>query len=65
MNATLYDKERGIVGVQPAARSAFAYQNLEPYGVTVTGGRCGPVGLGGFVSGGGVSYHAGEHGMGW
>ncbi|KAF2177769.1 FAD binding domain-containing protein [Zopfia rhizophila CBS 207.26] len=62
MNATTYHPERGVVAIQPAAKSAPAYEALEEYGVVVTGGRVGPVGLGGFVSGGGISFHAGAHG---
>lgn len=65
MNATTYHPERGIVAVQPAARSANAYEALEKYGVAITGGRVGPVGLGGFVSGGGISFHAGTRGWAW
>ncbi|KAH7383972.1 FAD binding domain-containing protein [Pyrenochaeta sp. MPI-SDFR-AT-0127] len=62
MNATSYDQERSIVTVQPGAKSAETYEALEQYGVAITGGRVGPVGLGGFVSGGGISFHAGVHG---
>jgi FAD/FMN-containing dehydrogenase len=65
MNTTTYDPERGIVAVQPAAASAPAYEALEKYGITITGGRVGPVGLGGFVSGGGLSFHAGIYGWAW
>jgi len=65
MNTTVYHRERGVVSVQPAAKSAPAYEALEPWGVTITGGRVGPVGLGGFVSGGGISFHAGAHGFAW
>lgn len=65
MNATTYHPERGVVAVQPAAKSAPAYEALEEAGVVITGGRVGPVGLGGFVSGGGISFHAGAHGWAW
>ncbi|EEY18179.1 FAD binding domain-containing protein [Verticillium alfalfae VaMs.102] len=40
------------------------YDELAPYGVAVTGGRAGTVGTGGFISGGGNSFHSASHGMG-
>lgn len=36
---------------------------MTPYGVTVTGGRAGSVGVGGFLTGGGNSFHSGSHGF--
>jgi hypothetical protein len=37
---------------------------LEQDGVTVTGGRGASVGVGGFISGGGNSFHSASHGFG-
>ncbi|KAF6804481.1 FAD binding domain-containing protein, partial [Colletotrichum musicola] len=39
------------------------YDTLAPHGVVVTGGRAGTVGVGGFITGGGNSFHSGSHGM--
>lgn len=58
MNRTTYDRETKIISLQPGGR----WQN---YGMTVTGGRKGVVGVGGFLTGGGNSFHSASHGMGW
>lgn len=39
------------------------YDALTPHGVTVTGGRAGSVGVGGFLTGGGNSFHSATHGF--
>ena len=46
----------------PGARWSDVYAALDPYGLTVSGGRVGNVGVGGYVLGGGFSWHANEHG---
>lgn len=38
------------------------YRALEPYGLTVTGGRVPSVGVAGLLLGGGLSFQNGEHG---
>jgi FAD/FMN-containing dehydrogenase len=44
----------GIVAIGPAARLATIYATLARHGVTIPGGSCATVGLGGLVLGGGV-----------
>lgn len=39
------------------------YRALEPYGLTVTGGRVPSVGVAGLLLGGGLSFQNGEHGL--
>jgi hypothetical protein len=40
------------------------YETLAPYGVLVAGGRAGTVGVAGFLTGGGNSFHSASHGFG-
>lgn len=63
MNGTTYDAATQLASVQPGGRWSDVYEALAPHGVTVTGGRAGSVGVGGFVTGGGNSFHAASHGF--
>jgi len=63
MNSTTYNTETEIASIQPGGRWQDVYETLAPYGVTVTGGRAGSVGIGGFITGGGNSFHSSSHGM--
>lgn len=63
MNQTHFDVGTNIASVQPGARWGAVYEALDPYGVTAAGGRADVVGVGGFITGGGYSFHAGT--MGW
>lgn len=57
MNSTVYNKEAGTASILPGSRWQQVYKTLEPYGVTVPGGRGGPVGVGGFLVGGKSGLH--------
>lgn len=61
---TTYDPETKTASIGPGAHWGDVYDTLTPYGVTVTGGRAGSVGVGGFLLGGGNSFHSGSHGFG-
>ena len=63
-NETTYDQETKIVSLGPGGHWGNVYDTLTPFGVTVTGGRAGSVGVGGFLLGGGNSFHSGTHGFG-
>lgn len=63
-NETTYDEETKVVSVGPGGHWGNVYDTLTPFGVTVTGGRAGSVGVGGFLLGGGNSFHSGTHGFG-
>lgn len=65
MNQTSYDEETGLASVRPGSHWGPVYEALAPHGVVVTGGRASSVGVGGFLSGGGNSFHSGRHGFGW
>lgn len=55
MNTTVYDEENKLVKIQPGSDWGRVFNTLDPYGVTSVGGRASVVGVGGFVTGGGVS----------
>lgn len=50
------------VNVGPGNRWVDVYKGLEPYGLTVVGGRLGVVGVPGLLLGGGVSFFGNEYG---
>ncbi|KAL1599868.1 hypothetical protein SLS60_007673 [Paraconiothyrium brasiliense] len=65
MNNSWYDAEHKHASIEPGAHWKDVYLNLlDKYNVTVTGGRDGDVGVGGFLLGGGISYYTGTNGLG-
>ncbi|KAI2468961.1 FAD binding domain-containing protein [Annulohypoxylon bovei var. microspora] len=64
MNSSSYDKQTNVASVQPGGRWGNVFTDLKKYGVTVTGGRDGDVGVGGFLLGGGNSFFSGRMGFG-
>lgn len=65
MNRSSYDPVQDLASVEPGAAWKDVYYNLLQNGnVTVTGGRDGGVGVGGFLLGGGNSYYTGRNGFG-
>ncbi|KAF9884216.1 hypothetical protein FE257_002207 [Aspergillus nanangensis] len=63
MNATRYHAHDSTVSIMSGARWASVYEVLKPLGVAVTGGRADTVGVGGLVTGGGMSFFAAQHGF--
>ncbi|KAL3461183.1 hypothetical protein BJX64DRAFT_300202 [Aspergillus heterothallicus] len=63
LNATTYDSETGTAFIQPGSRWAGVFETLLPLNVTVPGGRTAPVGVGGFLTGGGNSFYAARVGL--
>jgi len=55
MNHTAYDPKNKIARIEPGANWGLVYRALDPHGVAAVGGRASPVGVGGFITGGGVS----------
>jgi FAD/FMN-containing dehydrogenase len=55
MNQTSYDTRTKIASIQPGSNWGQVYEALDRYGVAAVGGRASPVGVGGFITGGGVS----------
>ncbi len=64
MKAVKFDDKFTLASIQPGARRADVYQELLKHQACVTGGREGNVGVAGFLTGGGISYYAGLHGLG-
>lgn len=56
--------ESKLASIQPGARWTDVYRNLLQHRVCIAGGRDGNVGVGGFLTGGGISYYAGLRGLG-
>ncbi|KAM0277139.1 hypothetical protein ACHAQH_006033 [Verticillium albo-atrum] len=54
---------RSVAQIRPAARWGSVIAQLEEYGLSVTGGRSGHVGVGGLLVSGGASYHTQLHGL--
>jgi FAD/FMN-containing dehydrogenase len=63
LNSTVYNPEAGTASIGPGARWKGVYTALAEYGVAVPGGRGGTVGVGGFVTGGGNSFHSARYGF--
>ncbi|KAH8593811.1 hypothetical protein B0O99DRAFT_546392 [Bisporella sp. PMI_857] len=65
LNTATYDKTTNVASLGPGSSWASVFDRLATnYGVTVTGGRDGSVGIGGFLTGGGNSYYTGRTGFG-
>ncbi|KAE9569262.1 FAD-dependent monooxygenase yanF [Colletotrichum fructicola] len=63
MNATTYDADSKVASICPGSNWGEVYKALDPYGVTTVGGRASVVGVGGFVTGGGYSFHTNSRGF--
>lgn len=63
MNATTYDESSKIASIGPGSSWGPVYETLAPYGVVAIGGRADVVGVGGFTTGGGYSFHTGVRGF--
>ncbi|KAI1412613.1 FAD-binding domain-containing protein [Hypoxylon sp. FL1857] len=57
MAKTTYDPETGLALLQPGGRWRDVYADVEKHGVMVAGGREGMVGVGGFLTGGGLTFY--------
>lgn len=63
MNATTYDENTKIASVRPGSTWGESYDALDEYGVVNIGGRASVVGVGGFTTGGGYSFHSQSRGL--
>ncbi|KAH7072187.1 hypothetical protein BKA63DRAFT_544548 [Paraphoma chrysanthemicola] len=62
MNKILLNRADNTVSVGPGARWQSVYDALDPYSISVQGGRNGHVGVGGFLLGGGIGFFSPERG---
>jgi FAD/FMN-containing dehydrogenase len=63
MTGVTYDAQQNLALIQPGSRWGDVYEKLLNHSVCVTGGRDGNVGIGGFLTGGGISHYAGLYGL--
>ncbi|KAI5460205.1 hypothetical protein BGZ63DRAFT_415561 [Mariannaea sp. PMI_226] len=63
MNTTTYNPTTKIASIQPGSRWGAVYEALQPYGVTAAGGRASVVGVGGFTTGAGYTFHSNRYGF--
>ncbi|KZL72621.1 FAD binding domain-containing protein [Colletotrichum tofieldiae] len=63
MNATTYDEETKIASIGPGSDWGRVFTALDLYGVAAVGGRASVVGVGGFTTGGGYSFHTNSVGF--
>ncbi|OJJ98700.1 hypothetical protein ASPACDRAFT_30727, partial [Aspergillus aculeatus ATCC 16872] len=63
MNHTTYDPSTGTASFQAGALWDSVYETLLESHVTVAGGRVGPIGVGGFLTGGGLSFYNARVGL--
>ncbi|KAM3451773.1 hypothetical protein MY3296_005053 [Beauveria thailandica] len=63
MNTTTWNPETGLASIQPGSQWHHVYETLAPHGVVVAGARVDTVGVGGFLTGGGLSFHKESHGQ--
>ncbi|KAL3482368.1 hypothetical protein BJX99DRAFT_252623 [Aspergillus californicus] len=52
------NKDKSVASIGPGLTVLEIYSALEPYGLTVVGARTSSIGVGGFTTGGGVSYYS-------
>ncbi|KAK6520608.1 hypothetical protein TWF506_000859 [Arthrobotrys conoides] len=63
MNQTTYDMNTKLATVEGGSRWTDVYGALLPYNVTVLGGRNSDLGVGGYLTGGGISFYANKEGF--
>lgn len=62
MNEVTLNKDKSVASIGPGNNWLSVYSALEPYGLATVGGRASSIGVGGFVLGGGISYHSNLYG---
>ncbi|KAK1955991.1 FAD-binding domain-containing protein [Colletotrichum sublineola] len=62
INQTVLSADKKVASLGAGGRWHDVYHQLTPYNVTVMGGRIGTLGVGGFLSGGGMTFLARRHG---
>ncbi|KAI8631509.1 FAD-binding domain-containing protein [Xylariaceae sp. FL1651] len=63
MTGATYDAATNIASVGPGGEWNDVISDLEPYGVTIAGGRLGLVGVGGYLLQGGLSFLSAQYGL--
>jgi FAD/FMN-containing dehydrogenase len=63
INGTVHDKAKGVIHVKPGGHFQVVMDALEGTGSTVVGARLGHVGIGGYLTQGGLSFLTNQYGM--
>ncbi|PYI20388.1 FAD-binding domain-containing protein [Aspergillus violaceofuscus CBS 115571] len=63
MNRTTYDPSTGTASIQTGVHWGSVYDTLLKSNVTIAGGRVAPIGVGGFLTGGGLSFYNARVGL--
>lgn len=63
LNTLYLSKDKTSIKVGSGNRWQSVYDYLVPQGLVAIGGRVGIVGVGGFMLGGGLSYHSNQYGL--
>ncbi|KAL4908039.1 hypothetical protein BDW74DRAFT_189345 [Aspergillus multicolor] len=62
LNEITLNKDKSVASIGPGNNWGQVYKALEPHGVTVVGGRMSDIGVGGLLTGGGISYFSNLYG---
>ncbi|KAB8229390.1 FAD-binding oxidoreductase [Aspergillus alliaceus] len=63
MNDVSLSEDRSVASIGPGNVWGRVYGILEPYGLAVIGGRETSIGVGGLVTGGGISFYSNQYGL--
>ncbi|KAF1813617.1 FAD-binding domain-containing protein [Eremomyces bilateralis CBS 781.70] len=63
LTGTELDKENGVAHIKPGGNWSGVIKALDAEGYAVLSGRLGIVGIGGFITGGGMSFLSAQHGL--
>ncbi|KAL5366281.1 hypothetical protein BJX96DRAFT_180588 [Aspergillus floccosus] len=63
INSTVFNPQSTTASIGAGAKWASVYRALKKHGVAVTRGRADSVGVGGLVTGGGLSFFTAQHGF--
>lgn len=62
LNEISLNEDKSVASVGPGNNWGQVYKALEPHGVSVIGGRLSSIGVGGLLTGGGISYYSNLYG---
>ncbi|KAL4782401.1 hypothetical protein BJX76DRAFT_358952 [Aspergillus varians] len=62
LNDITLNSDKTVASIGPGSTWGQVYKALDPEGLAVVGGRMSDIGIGGFVTGGGISYHSNQYG---
>ncbi|KAF2668477.1 FAD-binding domain-containing protein [Microthyrium microscopicum] len=63
MKGITYDQSTGLAKLLPGGPWQDAIAGIQQYNVSIVGGRLGVVGIGGYITGGGISFLSAQYGL--